>query len=178
MGCQQLIITSDKFDKVRLRSISEDHVDLLRKWKNANKNSFFLKEEISDEQQRKWYRSFFERENDYMFLVEEKIGTECIVVGCMGFRVANDIADIYNVIRGRESLNQARMRDALLIMCSYIKSLNYQKIGCKVLRDNPAVGWYLSAGFVVEKDQGEYYDLTVDWDTFGLWAINVREGEL
>ena len=92
MGCQQLLINSDKIDKVRLRSISEDHVDLLRKWKNANKNSFFFKEEISDEQQRKWYRSFFERENDYMFLVEEKIGTEYRVVGCMGFRVVSDIS--------------------------------------------------------------------------------------
>ena len=63
-------------------------------------------------------------------------------------------------------------------MCSYIKLLNYQKIGCKVLSDNPAVGWYLSAGFIVEKDQGEYYDMTVDWNTFELWAINVKKGKL
>ncbi|MBL0274393.1 MAG: hypothetical protein IPQ06_15310, partial [Chitinophagaceae bacterium] len=70
---------------MRLRTIEKKDIENLRTWKNENKTSFFLNQDITPEQQEKWYGMFITREHDYMFIVEQHVGNEWKEIGCMGF---------------------------------------------------------------------------------------------
>ena len=52
-----------------LSSINRDDLELLRKWKNANRESFFHKEIITKSDQEKWYNKYASSENYYIFMI-------------------------------------------------------------------------------------------------------------
>ncbi|MFZ5986179.1 MAG: hypothetical protein ACOYWZ_03515 [Bacillota bacterium] len=160
MSNKVIRITSEIFPDVCLRSINEGDLENLRLWKNKNTSSFFYQEEITEIQQKKWFEGFLGRDNDYMFMFEEYIGSGCESLGCLGFRLIDNVVDIYNVIRGNKTgESKGKIKDALKMMCCYIK-MNYDyKITCKVIRSNPAVEWYKKNGFEIISDNGTYYDL-------------------
>ena len=139
---------------VKLRSITEDDIELLRVWKNAHRYSFFFQEIIEPEQQRWWFEQFCTREHDYMFIVQY----DDVDVGCMGFRLLNDRIDIYNVILGRkEHSGKGTMSIAVCLMNGFIVDKFTEDITAKVLRSNPALEWYLKNGFEVVETFDTYY---------------------
>lgn len=135
----------------RLRTIEETDIDELRNWKNQNKNSFFLRDDITQEQQSLWFKHYLERENDWMFVVEQEVMQDREKIGCMGFRLLADegCVDAYNIIRSKR-IEPATftMSDAFLAMLTFADQL-YETlpIRCKVLSENPAVQWYERNGF-------------------------------
>lgn len=66
-----------------LKSANHSDLDILRKAKNSNKKSFFLKEDITEDQQLHWFEDYLSREKDFMFLVIDKESYQ--IFGCMGF---------------------------------------------------------------------------------------------
>lgn len=64
-----VIIKAEIFDDVSLRTITETDCDNLRQWKNNNRKAFFFQDIISMQMQMKWFQSYLERENDFMFMV-------------------------------------------------------------------------------------------------------------
>ena len=140
-----------------LRHINEGDLEDLRKWKNHYRDSFFLKTEITPEQQQNWYRGFLERENDMMFVcVEKSSGT---VFGCMGYRLIEDdtIVDAYNIMRFvRTEDTTYSMADVFTTMLRYVDVHYSLPIEVKVLKSNVALDWYYNNGF-------EYHD---DHDSF------------
>lgn len=150
MSRENTIIVSAANADFRLRAIGEADLEDLRAWKNANKNSFFLRTDITHEQQRAWFAGFSERRDDRMFVVEQRIGEAWEKIGCMGFRllVGEDCVDAYNIIRSRK-LEPASfaMSDPFLTMLAYAATLHDEPIRCKVLAENPAVAWYERNGF-------------------------------
>lgn len=161
MGQQRLLISLRGDNALRLRSIVVDDIEYLRRWKNVNRKSFYFRQEIGPEQQREWYEAFCRREHDYMFVVEEMAGFVRQSIGCMGFRVLAREADIYNVIRGRESGLPGGIGRAMTIMCDYVRSIHEGPITCEVLIDNPAVNWYISNGFSIREKQDDHY--VMEW---------------
>ena len=87
-------VTSPAIADLALRSIAEIDCENLRVWKNENRQAFFYKQEISYQDQRRWYKDYLTRPDDYMFVVVP--GSD---VGCMGFRFLEGKIDVYNVIR-------------------------------------------------------------------------------
>lgn len=153
------IIISESSD-YHLRSIQEDDVELLRVWKNRNKQYFFHNETISIEQQLSWYRSFRNRADDHMFVVEELCRKVPHRVGAMGYRVKDHHADIYNIMRGATSLCAGyTIGQALRLMISYIKYTEKLPVRCLVLRNNPALDWYLANGMDVITEGHQSYEL-------------------
>ena len=51
------------------------------------------------------------------------------------------------------------MKVAMQLMCTFASSLYGDRIGCKVLVDNPAVSWYEKCGFVREGTRDGYFDM-------------------
>lgn len=146
---------------VRLRGISKEDIENLRVWKNRNKTTCFLNEEISPEQQQKWYEKFSRQDHDYMFVVEQKVGEDWKGIGCMGFRRLEMEAtiDAYNIIRA-EKFEPAlfTMGNAFLLMLAYAASLfNKLPVQSKVLVNNPAVEWYQKNSFSIVKTINNYY---------------------
>lgn len=160
------IQSTDK-PKTALRSITDADQENLRTWKNKHRTSFFYQEIITPEQQKEWFRKYLGRQNDYMFIVEEEpmgenAEKERCPVGCLAFRLEDDSTiDLYNIIRGRESVN-VTMKDAMHLMLNYIKTYFPDKrIKCDVLKDNPAVLWYKKCGFAIWEEK-EYYIMGIE----------------
>ena len=143
---------------VTLRPVrSPEDLELLRTWKNANRASFFHQEEILPEQQAAWFAALCEREDDFMFVVEEGGAA----VGCMGVRALDGTADVYNVIRGRpEAGGRGVMSRALAAMVGFARLRLDAPVTARVLRFNPAVSWYRKNGFVVGETHDTYYVMT------------------
>lgn len=170
---REFTITSNSLPNLLLRTIVKSDCESLRKWKNDNKSSFFYQKTITSNQQLSWFNFYLTRENDYMFIVQEKRGEEYFDIGCIGFRILDSgIVDIYNVIRASKRTNKGiSMKDAMKLLCSYIMSEFSPNMSCKVLSNNPAVQWYEKCGFIKNKlvKNGysiDYYDMYLNISTF------------
>lgn len=173
-----VVIAQGNRSDFRLRSINDKDLESLRVWKNHNSASFFLKEEITPEQQSLWYEAFCDRDNDYMFIVEQKVGNDWKEIGCMGFRKleAEGCIDAYNIMRFRKIEPVSfSMSEAFVLMLAFAE---YKYIGlpirCKVLRDNPAVKWYEKNNFKVTTWMENYYLLELTKETLNDLDFEIR----
>ncbi len=141
-------------NKITLWTISREDIELLRKWKNENKDYFFYSKEISSSEQLKWFDGYLERKEDYIFVIEYN----GIKIGCIGFRVIDTQIDIYNVILGDKRFGrQGLMSLALKLMCSYIINNYNLNITLKVLAENKiARVWYRKNGFIEKVSKNNY----------------------
>ena len=127
-----------------LRSAVWDDQERLRSWKNANRRFFFFQGIIDEAAQRAWFEGFLRRADDHMFIVE----LHRRPVGCMAVRLLDDSLDIYNVMLGDERVRgTGAMSTAMQMMCRFVVDRYGLPVRLKVLKDNPAVGWYIHNGF-------------------------------
>jgi len=151
-----LIIKSEKYPGLILRTIDADDQEELRTWKNSNKLSFFFQSEISAEMQLNWYQKYSASDDGYMFIIEEIMPVNNHKIGCMGYRFLDDNSiDLYNIIRGQKSICGQKIAHAMEIMINFISVFN-KNISCKVLKNNPAKNWYLRIGFELSKNFDDY----------------------
>ena len=151
---EDIIFDSDNNSRIKLRFINSGDIELLRKWKNDNKQYFFFDKIINPDQQLEWYRNFTKRKNDFMFIVE----LDSKRIGCMGYRLINRTIDIYNVILGEKKYSQQKvMSNAFQLMISNIKKKFALEIFAKVIIDNPALTWYFKNGFKVSEKKDQYF---------------------
>jgi nitrite reductase/ring-hydroxylating ferredoxin subunit/RimJ/RimL family protein N-acetyltransferase len=130
---------------VTLHAIGPSDLEDLRLWKNANKQAFFFKREISPEGQLQWFNGYLSRPEDFMFIVR----AQGVKTGCMGFRIDDGYADCYNIIGAPEGRGKGYLGQAMRLMCSFIQGEHAKDIGCRVLIGNPARSWYEKCGFAV-----------------------------
>jgi len=157
-----LTLESPAEPRVRLRSAGPGDLERLRSWKNGAKESFFHKGDINELMQRAWFAGYLERADDFMFIVE----CEGRDAGCLGFRLHDDAADIYNVIAAPEKRGQGVMTAALRLLCSHIGARHTKSIGCAVIKGNPALRFYECCGFRLSADRGDHDRLAFDWNAF------------
>jgi len=140
---------------IRVRSAYATDIEDLRRWKNAHREGFFFKEDITPEMQDRWYREYLLRDDDHMLVVS----VEWVNVGCLGFRLRDGVVDVYNVILGDARYGEKGiMTFALSVLLEEAGRLYPGKpVTALVLKDNPAVQWYLRRGFLVEKDNEDHY---------------------
>ena len=159
-------VTDERFPEMRLRMIDVADIEDLREWKNANKGSFFLRQDITSEQQGEWYAKFREQEDNFMFVVEQLLGQQWEKIGCMGFRYLPDenCVDGYNIIRSRKIGDASfSMSDAFRTMLAHADSVYPDMpLRVKVLSENPAVAWYERNGFTTIGARDGYYLMEVD----------------
>ena len=177
MHDKNLILSLTTHPDLRLRTIDKRDIENLRKWKNENKTSFFLKQEITAEQQEKWYSGFVNREHDHMFVVEQKSGEEWKKIGCMGFRKLDEeeCIDGYNIIRAiKIEPASFSMSDAFRGMLAFAGS-KYPElpIRVKVLSHNPAIGWYEKNGFAIIGREADHVLMEINKDLLTTidWSI-------
>lgn len=154
------VLTDDLFrgDGAAISLQLADWGDLenLRVWKNIERNYFFYNQEINAEQQQAWFNEYLTRQNDYMYIV--KLGDYS--VGCMGIRQLGGEWDVYNVILGiKEYGGRGIMAIAFSAMLRAAMDVAVLPISLKVLKCNPAVGWYIKQKFVVTEEHSTYYKM-------------------
>ena len=143
-------------NKISIKPINKSHLSKLRFWKNQNKNYFFHKDLITQEDQTKWYQLFKSRKNDYMFVIINNNS----LVGCMGIRLINDEWDVYNVILGNLKYSKKGiMGIAFFKMIEFALSLKKTKISLKVLKNNPAIIWYKKQNFEIVNSNENFHTM-------------------
>lgn len=157
-----LTLLGEDAPSVALRAVEIADIEQLRLWKNANKNAFFFKEDISPAAQERWFEGYLKRPADFMFIVESR----AMKAGCMGFRVIENAADCYNIIGAPEARGRGIMREAMILMCSYIRAEHSSRIGCAVIRGNSAVSWYEKCGYRIASTEKDFYRLELDFSRF------------
>lgn len=143
---------------VRLRAVGEEDLEDLRAWKNAHKDAFFFKGEITPAMQKEWHRGYLARPDDHMFMAEDGGGK----AGCLGFRVQGEAADCYNILGAPGAGGKGLMGHAMRLMLSHIFKTRAPRAGCLVLKDNPALSWYEKLGFERAGDGGDHWILAFD----------------
>ena len=178
MSADRTIINSPSNPDFRLRSIESGDMEDLRVWKNANKASFFLKDDITHEQQRVWFNHFCHRLADHMFVVEQRTEEVWAKIGCMGFRLLPEegCVDAYNIIRSRKiepaSFNMSQpFKTMLAYACRLHDNL---PIRCKVLTENPAVSWYERNGFSQVEQLEGFVLMELDKNTIANLELNIN----
>ena len=141
---------------ITLKTIDESLIYDLMDWKNNNREFFFNHNIITSEQQLNWYKNYLQRENDFMFVVI----VNDVSVGCMGIRKIENEWDVYNVILGRSEYGgNGIMFKCFQNMLKYINQLDKLPITLKVLKNNPAIGWYEKNGFNKKKEDVNHFEM-------------------
>lgn len=143
---------------VRLRAIVAGDLEDLRLWKNAHKESFFFKDEITPAMQQEWHHGYLSRPADFMFVVE----AEGRKAGCLGFRVKEGAADLYNILGAPGAGGKGVMGHGMRLLASHVLKEHAKKAGCLVLKENPALAWYEKLGFSRAGDGGDHWILVLD----------------
>jgi RimJ/RimL family protein N-acetyltransferase len=132
-------------DQVSMRSILLSDIEFLRKCKNDHKDFFFYKNEITKEAQLSWFNEFMLKNDDHMFVIEHN-GT---LIGCIGVRLYQEFADIYNVILGNKAYLGKHIMTFAVEATVAFSNLIYPNVPVRVrvLRNNPAIKWYEKIGF-------------------------------
>lgn len=155
-----LVISSPAAPGLELRSAGWDDQEQLREWKNANRQFFFFQQIIEPEMQRRWFEGHQQRPDDHLFMVVADGET----IGCMAVRLLDDgTLDVYNVMRGDEQRKGGgSMSRALQMMSRFALDRYGRPLRLKVLKENPAVAWYLRNGFRTIGEGGDHFDLELD----------------
>lgn len=170
------MIIFDKSDELyRLKEIDINDIEDLRLWKNANKEFFFLKTDITPEQQVHWFEHFYKQDNNnHMFVVQEYTQNGYVNIGCMGFRKKEYGQDVYNIMRGVKLKSNYKMSTAFMMMNKYISDNFEGDICCKVLLHNPARMWYESLGFEEQYKEKEFVFYRLDKSKITDFDLEVK----
>ena len=143
--------------EIKVRLINESDLDNLRIWKNANKDAFFYKKNITKKQQADWFKEYLDRnkkEADFMYIAE----CDGVPVGCFGYRFIGGVIDIYNTILGnKDYIGKKIISSECKKLWKYLTDTYYADITVKVLNTNTdTVNWYRKNRWVVDDTFGEY----------------------
>ena len=166
-----IVISENSDSSLVLRNIEQKDQNMLRQWKNKNRDYFFFKDEINAEMQQIWFEKYLNDSNNFLFAVEYNM----TLIGCMGFKVTPEGADVYNIILGNDSFAKSGiMSKAMKIMCSYILEIGIDKVFLKVLQSNKiAYEWYLKNSFSKKYSSEDYHFLELDMKNFDRCKIDI-----
>lgn len=151
---KKIIITDKENKKLILRSIDDKDLEDMRRWKNENRRVFFYQKIINVKQQKEWFLNYLKDPFNYMFIIEY----EGLHIGCIGFKVNNKIADIYNVIMGNhEYKRKGLMSLSIKTLIDYITCSYAKEITVKVLKSNiSGQKFYMKKGFNISREMDNY----------------------
>ena len=151
---KKIIITDKENKKLILRSIDDKDLENMRRWKNENHQVFFYQKIINVKQQKEWFLNYSKDPFNYMFIIEY----ESVRIGCIGFKLNNKIADIYNVILGnQEYKRKGLMSFSIKMLINYIICSHSKEVTVKVLRSN-TIGqkFYMENRFSINREMDSY----------------------
>lgn len=150
-------------EELRLRVITEEDLDLIRTWRNGDNTRKWFKynQKIHKRDQKKWYDSYRNNDDDVYFIIETK--EENKPVGTIGFLVDGDLeAEVGRVMVGEEYRGAGYGLKALKLLLSYLfDDLGFLSIFLEVYKKNfKAINIYENCGFrIVEEFTYEKQDM-------------------
>ncbi|TKH10399.1 GNAT family N-acetyltransferase [Bacillus wiedmannii] len=166
-------------DKLSIRKIKESDIELIRKWRNQSeiKKYFINTENISELEQQKWFENYLLKQDDIMFIVEEKVN----------FKTAIGTVALYNINPNNNSVELGRLmigsipaqgkglgKQATILACIYaFEVLKSSYIYLCVFRNNiKAIKLYKSIGFVETNNDATMIHMSLNKKMFNNFLLN------
>ena len=147
-----------RFEDIVLKPIEKENIETLRILRNRDENRkcFIYQNKILEEEQKKWYKEYLEKENDIMFSAFIKEDLEVPI----GYVALYDIdKDTKKCEFGRIIVDRGRIfkKGTGYQITKCLCEIGFKKLGMdiiylEVFSDNiPALKTYLKAGFIEKK---------------------------
>ena len=141
-------------EKVILREIEEEDLNLIVKWRNNPEiiRGFFSYLPLSKVKQRKWYEKYLNDDTQQTFIIElKKEKTPIGTVGLTNIDYKNQKAEL-GILIDRSYQNKGLGKEALNLLIKFaFDEMNIRKIKALVFKENePAIKLYKSCEFIEE----------------------------
>lgn len=140
--------------RIRLRLLEESDLAMTLFWRNQDdiRKWFLSSEMISLTHHYEWYREYLERDNDYVFVIEELRDLRRAVgqVSIYGIDYVDKKAEYGRLMIGDpEARRKGIAKEATKLILRYcLNELGIEKVKLEVLPSNePAIGIYRGCGF-------------------------------
>ncbi|WP_157830128.1 GNAT family N-acetyltransferase [Bacillus sp. SN10] len=162
-----------------LREIVESDIESIRVWRNQEQiQKYFINvDDISEEQQRQWFKNYLLKTDDIMFMIEENINFKSAIgtVALYNINKATGSAEFGRLMIGNMSAQGKGLgKQAIILACTYaFKVLNLSEVYLYVLCNNiKAIRIYLKLGFIVKDVISNTIYMSLDKRVFfGLISI-------
>ncbi len=135
-------------DRIKLRTIEQKDMELVRKWRNQYANNFGDAGFITKEQQRMFYEKYQESNTDKMFMIELKDGTPIGTIALYNISSPDRTADIGRVIIIDEYRGSGYAEEAVRMVCSIADDMRLYKTRVWAFLENlDAISVYSRCGF-------------------------------
>jgi diamine N-acetyltransferase len=144
-------------NNVLIRQVETEDLELLRKWRNNDKNSRYLSRisYITKEKQLEWYRDYL-LENDIIMFAIDEIDSINAIVGSMSlYNFSQNAAEFGRLLIGDE---RAHGKKVGLNAITALKIVAFEKLNLNVLKltvakeNHKALHIYLQAGFFIQEE--------------------------
>lgn len=141
-----------EWGKVKIKSLEKGDIENLRILRNKQRNWFIYSEEITNEDQIKWFESYKINKNDYMFSIHP-INEQDRFIGAVALYEINEeskTAEFGRLLIDKEAVKKKGLGyDATMCACSIgFEQLGLNKILLEVFEENiSAIKTYQKAGF-------------------------------
>ena len=135
---------------IELRKLDSEHIQLMRKWRNQNREYFRDQKLITFKQQEGWFEKYLSNVEYWYFIIYV-----CeIPIGVIGFSIiSKEEAHIESVILGEKRFEKHGYTGEALEKVMSI--FPFKVYSLKVLRDNKkAISFYQKHGFSIKNDDG------------------------
>lgn len=143
-------------DNLLLRVITENDIELIRKWRNQEhiKKYFINNDYINKQQQQEWFKQYLNKSNDIMFVIEETLEFQKAIgtVALYNINLENKSTEFGRLMIGHTpSYGKGFGKRATILACKYaFEILGVSKINLNVLNCNfKAIQIYKQIGFVI-----------------------------
>jgi len=141
-------------ERIQLRLLEQFDLPMTLKWRNQDhiRKWFIHPEVISPEQHREWFEAYLQRDNDYLFIIEETQNLNKPVGQISLYNIDWDgkCAEYGRLMIGEaDAQGRGLAKEASRLLLQYaFKVLGMERIDLEVFRDNePAIAIYRSCGF-------------------------------
>lgn len=135
-----------------LKPLHYNNLELVRKWRNENRNFFIHNEIISSEGHKRWYNQYKTDPTDTIFIIynnKQPIGTISLSFSDHG-------VEIGRVILGEKEFSRKGIMGVALELL--ISKINNKRIFLKVLKTNTiAINFYKKHNFVITSEKNNRY---------------------
>lgn len=154
---------------IDLRPIEKQDIEMLRRWRNENADSFFTSDQITVQQQRAWYQHYQDNYGkDFMFIIQLKDDTSIGTVALYNMDNADRTADVGRMLLLEKYRGCGYMEEALsLIVDEAFTKMRLYRLKLGTYLDNAgAISLYHKAGFKALKRPVMLMEMTnpnMDW---------------
>lgn len=159
-------------ERVRLRLLREDDLSMTLAWRNQDhiRKWFIHSDVILPEQHKKWFQSYLEKDNDFVFIIEEIRDLKKPIgqVSLYNINWTESKAEFGRLLIGEDDARRKGFpREATRLLLNFgFNAFDLVEIELEVKRNNvSSISLYELLGFIQDEDGGDLVVMRIRNDT-------------